>query len=94
VPGLEPFDRQSGLRLFFRTAAAASVSVAVVRSAHRHLVHVPLDPQRRRFAGHFAVELHRLARVPRNVVQLPHEMHDACSDTKKQKTRKILVNNM
>lgn len=77
VPGLEPFDRQPGLGLL---ADAGNVR-GDATAPHRRLVHVPLDAERRRFAGHLAVELHRLARVPRDVVQLPHEPHDACGHT-------------
>lgn len=72
VPGLEPFDYQPGLGLLTDTGVRGRAA------AHRRLVHVPLDAERRRFASHLAVELHRLARVPRDVVQLPHEPYDAC----------------
>lgn len=76
VPGLEPFDRQTGFGLLLAVSTAVG-RIVTAAAADRYLVHVPLDPERRRFAGHLAIELNRLARVPRDVVQLSHEMHDA-----------------
>lgn len=75
VPGLEPLDRQSGLGLFLAVSCVATHTIG--GTTDRHLVHVPLDPQRGRFTGHLAVELHRLARVSGDIVQLSDEVHDA-----------------